>query len=65
MKQIIKANLKLQLIGMYQREGISGVRNYLKRTGRECYLKRHHIYKATLEGAEILCKEILKPKTTY
>jgi len=64
MKAHIKADLTLKLVGMYQRGGMPKVEEYLKRTGRDCFLKRHHNYTATLEGTRIFCKEILEQGIT-
>ena len=64
MKAHTKADLTLKLVGMHQRGGISKIEDYLKRTGRDCFLKRHHKYKATIAGTEIFCKEILEQGIT-
>ena len=59
MKAHERAEFKLKLVGMYQRGGMGEIENYLIKTNRDQYLKKHQKYRATLEGAEISCKEII------
>ena len=62
MKVHNRADQTLKLLNMFERGGVKEIENFLIRTNRITYLKRHHKFKATLEGAEILCQKILSAR---
>lgn len=62
MKAHDRADNTLKLLNMFERGGVKEIENFLTRTKRDMYLKRHHKFKVTLEGAEILCRQILSSR---
>jgi len=65
MKKYVQVDLTIKLVNIYEQGGVSAIKKFLLQTERECFLKRHHQFKVTLEGAEILCQKLLLCKDIY